>query len=90
MTTTVSACTASDCSFNNGGCTALAITIIDTKAPTCGTFVNLDARGKAGDADSKVAVCHRLDCVHNSELTCSNETVEITGADAQCANYESA
>ena len=44
--TLVSTCATTACAYNNGGCTALAVTIGGTGArPTCATFVKLDARG---------------------------------------------
>ena len=44
--TKISSCTTTSCAFNNGGCTAFAITVGgDNGAPACDTFISLDARG---------------------------------------------
>lgn len=67
--TLVSTCATTACAYNNGGCTALAVTIGGTGArPTCATFVKLDARGGLPVANGRVGACQRLECVHNKDL----------------------
>lgn len=66
--TLVSTCATTACAYNNGGCTALAVTIGGTGArPTCATFVKLDARGGLPVANGRVGACQRLECVHNKD-----------------------
>ena len=86
--TLISSCSATTCAFNNNGCTALAITVAgDSERASCGTFAELDARStRAGE--SVVGACHRLECVHNKDLTCSNESISIVGNTASCADYQ--
>ena len=84
----ISTCSAEGCSYNHDhDCHAAAITITGSSS-ACGTYV--DEAAKAGiDATGQVGACHRSDCVHNSALECSAESVEIgAGADvADCLTY---
>lgn len=87
--TSIKSCSVSTCAFNNGGCTAAAITMGGAQgAAKCGTFIALDARGGLGTADSHVGACHRLECVHNNDLMCSLGQIDIAGDNAQCGQYE--
>ncbi|GAA2181246.1 DUF1540 domain-containing protein [Brooklawnia cerclae] len=86
--TAVKSCSASSCAYNSDGCTAFAVTIggLAGKA-SCGTFVSLDARGGLPVADGHVGACQRLECVHNADLMCTAESVDIAG-DAACLAYQ--
>ncbi|MDQ7993098.1 MAG: DUF1540 domain-containing protein [Propionicimonas sp.] len=85
----VKSCTTTACSFNDGGCTALAITVGGTGAKaSCTTFVALDARGGLPSANGQVGACKRLECVHNTDLLCTAAEVSIAGEDAECLTYE--
>ncbi|MEJ5929140.1 DUF1540 domain-containing protein [Corynebacterium sp. H128] len=84
--TKVSSCATTSCAFNHEGCTAVAITVAGTGS--CGTFITLDARGGLATPDGKVGACHRLECTHNKDLLCTNESISIVGDTAQCADYE--
>ncbi|QCU79233.1 DUF1540 domain-containing protein [Citricoccus sp. SGAir0253] len=87
MTTAVRSCAATSCSFNHDGCNALAITIAGAEAqPTCGTFVQLDARRPMTGEASSVGACHRMECSYNSDLVCTAEGIEVTDT-ANCATY---
>jgi hypothetical protein len=88
MTTAVRSCATTACSFNNNeGCNALAITVAGSESqPTCGTFVQLDARRPVTSETSSVGACHRLECKFNSDLMCSAEGIEVTDT-ATCATY---
>ncbi|MGO1591004.1 MAG: DUF1540 domain-containing protein [Ancrocorticia sp.] len=87
--TLVSSCTVTGCSFNNGGCTALAITVGGTAAkPACGTFTDIDARGGIEGTHGTVGACKRLECVHNKDLLCTAGEVAIAGDTADCTTFE--
>ena len=82
----ISTCTATSCAFNNGGCTAFAITV--DGAAACSTFITLDARGGLPVAEGHVGACQRLECVHNKDLMCTAEAVTVGGDTAACTTYE--
>ena len=87
--TKISTCTTTSCAFNNGGCTAFAITVGgDNGAPACDTFSSLDARGGLPVAEGHVGACQRLECVHNKDLMCTAEAVNVGGDTAACTTYE--
>ena len=76
--TKISSCTTTSCAFNNGGCTAFAITVGgDNGAPACDPFISLDARGGLPVAEGHVGACQRLECVHNKDLMCTAEAVTV-------------
>lgn len=81
--TPIKSCTTTTCAFNNGGCTAFAVTIDGASA--CTTFITLDARGGLPTADGRVGACQRLDCAHNKDLLCTASGVEV--ADGTCTSY---
>lgn len=87
-TSTVKSCNTASCSFNDGGCTAFAITVggSDAKA-SCVTFVTLDARAGLSSASGQVGACKRLECVHNVDLLCTAEEIAV-GDVADCLTYE--
>ena len=79
--TKISSCTTTSCAFNNGGCTAFAITVGgDNGAPACDTFISLDARGGLPVAEGHVGACQRLECVHNKDLMCTASSIEVGGS----------
>lgn len=87
--TLVSSCTATECAFNNDGCTALAITVGGTAAkPACSTFTAIDARGGVEGAHGTVGACQRLECIHNKDLLCTAGAVAIGGDAADCTTFE--
>lgn len=83
----VKSCATTACSFNADGCSAFAVTISGSGAATCGTFVELDARGGLPTASGQVGACQHLECSHNTDLMCSAEGVEV-GAQAECLAYD--
>lgn len=88
--TDVSQCTVTECSFNQDGCSASAVTI--TGSPDhaqCGTFISIDARGGLPVASAHVGACQRVECTHNTDLLCTAESVTIgAGRDtADCLTY---
>jgi hypothetical protein len=84
----VASCSATACAFNDGGCTAYAITVGGSSGKAnCVTFVALDARAAISSENGQVGTCHRLECVHNADLLCT--AGEITVSDtADCLSYE--
>ncbi len=87
--TAISTCTTTACAYNDGGCTAFAITVGgEGSAPSCSTFLRLDARGGLPVAEAHVGACQRLECVHNTDLMCTAEAVSIGGDTAGCLSYE--
>lgn len=86
--TLIASCGTTSCSYNNGGCTAPAATIIgESGRPTCGTFIALDARGGLPTAAGRVGACQRLECVHNTDLMCTAESITVGGDTATCESY---
>lgn len=87
--TAVSSCTMTTCAYNDKGCTAYAITVGgEGSAPSCTTFVHLDARGGLPVTEGRIGACQRLECVHNSDLMCTAEAVSIGGDAAGCLSYQ--
>ena len=87
--TAIKSCTTTSCSFNHDGCTAFAITVGGQGAKaSCGTFITLDARGGLPTTNGQVGACQRLECVHNSDLMCTAEAIDVAGAAAECLNYQ--
>lgn len=85
----VKSCSTTACSFNDGGCTAFAITVGGSGAKaTCTTFVALDARAALSSASGQVGACQRLECVHNSDLLCTATEIAVAGDTAECLSYE--
>ena len=85
----ISTCTATSCAFNNGGCTAFAITVGgDAATPACSTFITLDARGGLPVAEGHVGACQRLECVHNTDLMCTADAITIGADTATCQSYK--
>ena len=85
--TSVKSCATTSCAFNHDGCSAFGVTIAGTDKPTCVTFVALDARGGLPTADGHVGACQRLECVHNADLMCTAEGVDISDS-AACLTYQ--
>ncbi|SHI95990.1 protein of unknown function [Tessaracoccus bendigoensis DSM 12906] len=85
--TAVKSCATTSCAYNDGGCTAFAVTIAGTDSATCATFITLDARGGLPVAHGQVGACQRLECMHNSNLMCGAEGIDISDT-AACTSYE--
>ncbi len=88
-TSVVKSCTTTACSFNNGGCTAFAITVGGSgPKASCTTFVALDARAALSSPSGQVGSCKRLECVHNADLLCTAAEIAVAGDAAECLTYE--
>ena len=85
--TAVRSCSTTSCSYNSSGCTAFAVTIAGTNGARCATFITLDARGGLPVADGHVGACQRLECVHNADLMCTAEGIDVSDS-ATCLTYE--
>lgn len=85
----VSTCTATACSFNEDTtCHAGAITVGGQEGQaSCGTFVQLDARGGLPTSSGQVGACQRLECTHNTDLMCTAEGISVGGDTALCETY---
>lgn len=87
----VVSCSTTACAFNNGGCTAFAISVGGTGSQaSCLTFANIDARAQLSTPAGQVATCSRIECVHNSDLVCTAGKIEIGGDTASCESYQAA
>ena len=85
--TAVTSCATTSCAYNDSGCTAFAVTIGGSAQASCTTFITLDARGGLPTADGHVGACQRLECVHNADLMCTAEGVDISDS-AACLTYQ--
>ncbi len=86
--TEVLSCATTSCAFNNGGCTALAITMAGSEGKaSCGTFLKLDARGGVSGTTGTVGACQRLECAHNEDLLCTAGKITVSDT-ATCATFE--
>lgn len=86
-------CAAVTCSFNDGGCHAPAVTVAAAGvAASCATFVESSVHGGIAEITGSVGACARTDCVHNTNLACTAESVEVgpgvTASD--CLTYQAA
>ncbi|RLP07060.1 DUF1540 domain-containing protein [Propionibacterium australiense] len=82
----VKSCAATACAFNNGGCTAFAVTV--GSKPVCQTLTVLDARAGLAAANSQVGACQCIECVHNKDLMCTAQEVSFGPETANCLSYE--
>lgn len=85
--TPITSCATTTCAYNDGGCTAYAVTIGGAEQASCTTFISLDARGGLPTADSHVGACQRLECVHNADLMCMAAGIDVSDS-AVCLVYE--
>ncbi|MCO8273170.1 DUF1540 domain-containing protein [Actinoplanes sp. TRM 88003] len=87
----VQSCTATSCGYNNGGCTAFAVTIGSAISAECDTYVSGD-KGGTGKAAAQVGACKRSDCKHNENLECKASAIVVgeSGDKADCMTYEKA
>lgn len=85
----VSECSVSACGYNQGGCTAFAITIGQTSS-SCDTYVDSQLKGGIGSASAQVGACKRTECVHNTDLECKAPAIVVgVGADmADCLTFD--
>jgi hypothetical protein len=74
----VSECTVAGCAHNHDGCHAGAITVGGAAAQaSCETFISLDSKGGLEAVLAHVGACQRSDCVHNSALECTADSVRV-------------
>lgn len=83
--TAVKSCAATQCAFNNGGCTALAVTVGASQA--CQTRTVLDARAGLPSANGQVGACQCVECIHNKDLLCTATDVAFDTENATCTSY---
>lgn len=88
----VNTCSADGCAYNHDhDCHAGAILVLENTAACATYFTNDGAKGGVPDT-GHVGACHRVDCVHNENLECGAESVEIgAGGDvADCLTFQPA
>lgn len=81
-------CSVDSCAFHaDAGCHAGAITIGGEHAH-CNTFIDITPRA-GGNGTARVGACHRIDCVHNSQLACGAPSVSVGQGDdvADCLTF---
>ncbi|MFW2512409.1 DUF1540 domain-containing protein [Demequina sp. SO4-13] len=87
----VSSCSVESCGYNHDGCHASAISVGAARGnenSACNTYAVTDAKG--GNADvAAVGACSRTDCVHNEELSCTAEAIEVGASfdEADCLTF---
>lgn len=87
----VGTCSVHNCSFNHDGCTADAITVGGSgDHASCTTFISLGVSGGLPTVRAHVGACQRADCVHNTDLMCSAESVTVGWGDAEadCLTFQ--
>jgi hypothetical protein len=85
----VNMCSVDGCSYNHDhDCHAGAITVLENTA-ACATYFSNGAKGGTLET-GHVGACHRTDCVHNADLECGAQGVEIgAGGDvADCLTFQ--
>ncbi|MBU8861426.1 MULTISPECIES: DUF1540 domain-containing protein [unclassified Micromonospora] len=86
-------CAATACSFNDSGCHAPAITVAaSADAASCATFVESSLSGGIAEVTGAVGACARAECVFNSNLACTAESITVgPGATvSDCLTYQPA
>jgi len=88
----VTACDATECSYNQqGNCHAMAITIGGAADHQCDTFCTMSMKGGLADITGSVGACKAASCVHNNNLECSAPSIKV-GHDANmidCLTFSS-
>ncbi|WP_315580228.1 DUF1540 domain-containing protein [uncultured Actinomyces sp.] len=79
-------CSVSECSYNNNGCAAGAVTI--GYGRTCSTFVPLSVRGGLGRKNPVVGACQKADCSFNTDLECTASAIRVGSTSADCLTYQ--
>jgi len=79
-------CSVSECSYNNNGCAAGAVTI--GYGRTCATFVPLSVRGGLERKSPVVGACQKADCSFNTGLECTASAIRVGSAGADCLTYQ--
>lgn len=91
MTTHVSECSVTQCSFNDHeGCSAHAITVAGAADhASCATFIDISVHGGLPKVVAGVGACQRNECAHNDHLMCKAATVQIGPGQesADCLTY---
>lgn len=86
----VHSCEATSCAYNGEHhCHAAAITIGNSGSAACETFLPADARGGTESGDAQVGACHEAGCVHNENLECTADEIDVdtSGASAVCLTF---
>ena len=80
-------CSVTSCSYNKDkNCGAAAITV--GYSTSCTTFIPLTVKGGLAKPQSFVGACQKADCVHNSALECTADSISVGAGTADCLSYE--
>ena len=89
----VHTCSATGCAFNEDvHCHAPAITVGDHGQNHCGTFLGMPTKARAGKPGGHVGACQLADCVHNADLSCTADSIEVASESdgSRCLTYSAA
>lgn len=89
----VHSCEASACAYNGAhACHAAAITIGNSGSAMCETFIGSDVQGGSVSRSASVGACKEADCVHNTNLECVADEIEVDMSAGQpvCLTYATA
>ena len=87
----VSACTVSECAYNNDdSCCARAITVGDGASAHCDTFFQ-SAAHCTGSRNAGVGACKVSNCRHNEDLECQADGIQVGHIESEvyCLTYAS-
>ena len=74
----INTCGAEDCAYNTDHtCHAAAVTIGDTEAAVCDTYIGADVRGGEPAVTGRVGACKMADCQHNVGLECHAPAITV-------------
>ncbi|MEU6522761.1 DUF1540 domain-containing protein [Streptomyces sp. NPDC046924] len=74
----ISECAAESCAYNHDHtCHAAAITVGDSAAPVCDTFMSADMEGGEPSVTGRVGACKMADCRHNTGLECHAPSITV-------------
>jgi len=82
-------CQAEQCAYNMGSmCHARAITVGDMQQQLCDTMVTSEKHTHRKET-AGVGACRSANCIHNEDLECQAEGVDVTlsGGRAVCATF---
>ena len=74
----VAACEAQRCAYNrDGNCHARAITVGNSQAAFCDTFLESQQHVREARSQAGVGACKAADCQHNNDLECQAEHIRV-------------
>ena len=74
----IAECTVTECAYNGAlTCSAPAITVGDSSAPTCDTYMRADKHRHDDSVIAGVGACKMASCGFNRELVCAADMVHM-------------